>query len=86
MSTKSYVLIPYRLQDHNKVKQKVFSIVPERDNSVLEAKTTIFGRRYGLLDFIFLFLFNLKNMYAKSHIDQSCGGLPKLLFFTKGVC
>jgi hypothetical protein len=33
--------------------------VSERDSSVLEAKKTIFGCKYGLPDFIFLFLFEL---------------------------
>jgi hypothetical protein len=42
-----------------KVEEKVFSIAPKRDSSVSEAKKTIFGRRYGLPDFIFLFLFEL---------------------------
>jgi hypothetical protein len=42
-----------------KVKEKVFSTVPKRDSSVLDAKKTIFGRRYGLHDFIFLFLLEL---------------------------
>jgi hypothetical protein len=36
-----------------------FFTEPERDSSVLEAKKTIFGHRYGLPDFIFLFLFEL---------------------------
>jgi hypothetical protein len=38
------------------LKKKFFSIVPERYSSVLEAKKTIFGRRYGLPEFKFLFL------------------------------
>jgi hypothetical protein len=61
MSTKSYTLIPYRLRDHNIQSQtkSFFYSALERDSSVLEAKKTIFGRRYGLLDFIFLFLFEL---------------------------
>jgi hypothetical protein len=42
-----------------KVKQKVFSTVPERDSSVLEAKKTISGRKYWLPDFILMFLFEL---------------------------
>jgi hypothetical protein len=42
-----------------KVKEKVFSIVPERASSVSRAKKTIFGHKYGLPDFSFLFLIEL---------------------------
>jgi hypothetical protein len=42
-----------------KVKKKVFFTVPKRDSSLSGAKKTIFGRRYGLLDFTFLFLVEL---------------------------
>jgi hypothetical protein len=42
-----------------KVKEKIFSTVPKRDSSVLEAKKTILGHRYGLLNFTFLFLVEL---------------------------
>jgi hypothetical protein len=39
---------------------KSYTLIPYcLDISVLEAKKTIFGRRYGLPDFIFLFLFKL---------------------------
>jgi hypothetical protein len=36
-----------------------FSILLERYNSVVEVEKTIFGSRYGLLDFMFLFLVKL---------------------------
>src|SRR5450759_645560 len=39
-----------------RVEEKKFSIVPERHSSVLEAKKTIFGHRYGLPKLKFLFL------------------------------
>jgi hypothetical protein len=42
-----------------KVKKKFFSIALERYSSDLGGKETIFGRRYGLPDFTFLFLVEL---------------------------
>jgi hypothetical protein len=41
-----------------KVKEKVFPVSQE-GQQCLEAKKTIFGRRYGLPDFIFLLLVEL---------------------------
>jgi hypothetical protein len=55
-----------------KVEEKVFSTVPERDSSVLEAKKTIFRYRYGLPDLKFLFIVEL-------------GTCVQNLIFTKGV-
>jgi hypothetical protein len=74
MFSKSYILIPYRFRDHNVQSQtkSFFYTALERDNNVLEAKKTIFGSRYGLPDFIFLFLFEL-------------GTLVQNLIFTKVV-
>jgi hypothetical protein len=59
-----------------KIKEKVFSIALERDISGLEAKKSIFGCRYGLPCFIFLFLFVLGN---------SQGACVQNLIFTKVV-
>jgi hypothetical protein len=42
-----------------KSKKKLFSTMPERYSSVLGAKKTIFGLKYGMLDFTFLFLVEL---------------------------
>jgi hypothetical protein len=67
-----------------------FFTEPERDSSVLEAKKTIFGHRYGLPDFIFLFLFELDTCVQniiftkvvegcqKNHFLQ--GGMPKFTY------
>jgi hypothetical protein len=48
MPTKSYILIPYHLWDHN--------ILPKGDISLLGSKKTTFQSRYGMCLFGFLFL------------------------------
>jgi hypothetical protein len=55
-----------------KVEEKVFFQWPKRDNSVLEAKKTIFWHWHGLPDLRFLFIVEL-------------GTCVKNLIFTKGV-
>jgi hypothetical protein len=56
-----------------KVKKKFFSTMSERGNSVLEAKKIIFGCRYGLPYFIFLFLVELGTCVqnAEIHLQRS---------------
>jgi hypothetical protein len=56
-----------------------------RDSSVSWAKKTIFGHRYGLLDFTFLFLVELgtcvQNLTSTRGVD-----IEKKIIFHKGVC
>jgi hypothetical protein len=60
MSTKSYTLIPYRLRDHNVQSQtKSFFPLRPRGTTVFRRQKTNFRLRYGLPDFMFLFLFEL---------------------------
>jgi hypothetical protein len=71
----------------NKVKsnKKFFSTAPERDSSVLEAKKTIFGRRYGLLDFIFLFLLELGTCAPNLIFTKVVEGCQKFYFPQRGM-
>jgi hypothetical protein len=61
MSTKSYTLILYHLQDHNiqSLEKEVFFHVLEGYNNVLGAKKTIFSNRHGSMDSKLLFLCEL---------------------------
>jgi hypothetical protein len=68
-----------------KVKQKVFFHCTREGQQCFGGEKTIFGRRYGLPDFIFLFLFDLGTCVQKSHIHQSCEGLPKIYFLQRGI-
>jgi hypothetical protein len=73
-----------------KVKEKVFSTVPVRHSSVSGAKKTIFGRRYGLLDFTILFLVelgtcvqNLTSTRGVEHWEKNYfppGGMLKFIY------
>jgi hypothetical protein len=86
MSTKSYTLIPYRLRDHN-IQSQTKSFFPLRPRG-----TTVFWRpKKPFLDvdtgagLHILVLVWVRYMCAKSHIHQSCGGLPKTIFSARGV-
>jgi hypothetical protein len=82
MPSKSYTLVPYHLRDHKvQSKKKVFSSVPERYSSVLEAKKTIFGLRYGLPDFTFSFLVELGTCVQNLIFTK----VAKKIIFRKGV-
>jgi hypothetical protein len=59
--------------------------VPKRDSSVLEAKKTIFGRRYGLPDFIFLFSVELGTCMQNLIFTKVVKGLQKTIFH-QGAC
>jgi hypothetical protein len=59
--------------------------MPERDSSVLEAKKTIFGRRYGLPDFIFLFLFELGTCVQNLIFTKVLKGCQKNYFPQRGM-
>jgi hypothetical protein len=59
--------------------------VPERDSSVLEAKKTIFGRRYGLLDFIILFFFELGTCVKNLIFIKVVEGCQKNYFPQRGM-
>jgi hypothetical protein len=65
-----------------KVKQKD---LPERDNSVLEAKKTIFERKYGLLDFIFIFLFELGTCVHNLIFTKVVEGCQKNYFLQRDM-
>jgi hypothetical protein len=52
----------------------------KKDNSVLEDKKTIFGRRYGLLDFKFLFLVELHTCVQNLMFTKVVKGWQKNIF------
>jgi hypothetical protein len=68
-----------------KVKKKFFSIVPERYSSVSGAKKTIFGRRYGLPDFTFLFLVELGTCEQNLIFTEVVEGCQKNYFPQRGM-
>jgi hypothetical protein len=68
-----------------KVKKKFFSTVPERYSSVLRAKKTIFGHRYGLLDFTFLFLVELGTCGQNLIFTKVVEGCQKDYFPQRGM-
>jgi hypothetical protein len=68
-----------------KVKEKVFSTVPERYSSVSGAKKTIFGLRYGLLDFTFLFLVELRSFVKNLIFAKVVEGCQKNYFPQRGM-
>jgi hypothetical protein len=55
------------------------------NSSVSEAKKTILGCRYGLPDFIFLFLFELSTCVQNLIFTKVVEGCQKIIF-RKGVC
>jgi hypothetical protein len=59
--------------------------MPKRDSSVLEAKKTFFGRRYGLQDFIFLFLFELGTCVQNFIFTKALEGCQKNYFPQRGM-
>jgi hypothetical protein len=61
-----------------------FSTVPERYSSVLEAKKTIFGCRYGLLEFKFLFLGELGTCVQNLIFTKVVEGCQKNYFSQRG--
>ena len=65
------------------MKKKFFSTTSERDNNVLEAKITIWGCRYGLWDFIFLFIFELGTCLQNLIFTKVVEGCRKIIS-TKG--
>jgi hypothetical protein len=77
MSTKSYTLIPYHLQDHY-VQSQTKSNFPLclRGKQCFGGKKTIFGLHILILIWV-------RYMCEKSHIHQSCRGLPQKLFSAK---
>jgi hypothetical protein len=54
--------------------------MPKRDSNVLEAKRTIFGRRFGLPDFIFLFLVELGTCVKNHMFTKVIKGWQKIYF------
>jgi hypothetical protein len=87
MPTKSYTLILYRLRDHSVQSQtkSFFSTVPKRDSSVSEAKKIILGHRYGLPDFLFLFLFELATCVQNLIFTKVVEGCQKKYFPQRGM-
>jgi hypothetical protein len=61
------------------------SIALKRDNNVSEAKKTIFGCRYGLLDFIFLFLFELGTCVQNLIFTKVVEGCQRNYFLQRGM-
>jgi hypothetical protein len=59
--------------------------VPERYSSVSGAKKTIFGRRYGLPDFTFLFLFELGTCVQNLIFTKVVEGCQKNHFPQRGM-
>jgi hypothetical protein len=59
--------------------------MPKRDSSVLEAQKTIFGRRYGLPDFIFLFLVELDTCVQNLMFTKIIKGWQKIYFPPRGM-
>jgi hypothetical protein len=59
--------------------------MPKRYNSVLGAKKTIFGRRYGLPDFTFLFLVELGTCVQNLIFTKVVEGWQKKYFPQKGM-
>jgi hypothetical protein len=68
-----------------KVKQIFFSIVSKRYSSVLGAKKTIFGLRYGLPDFTFLFLVKLGTCVQNLIFTKVVEGCQKKYFLQRGM-
>jgi hypothetical protein len=68
-----------------KVKQFFFSTASERDNNVPEVKKTILRRRYGLPDFIFLFLFKLGTCVQNLIFTKVVEGCQKIIFRKRGM-
>jgi hypothetical protein len=68
-----------------KVKKKFFSTMSERGNSVLEAKKIIFGCRYGLPYFIFLFLVELGTCVQNLIFTTVVKGWQKNYFPPRGM-
>jgi hypothetical protein len=68
-----------------KVEEKVFSTVPERDSSVLEAKKTIFRHQYGLPDFKFLFIVELGTCVQTPIFTKGVEGCQKIYFPRRGM-
>jgi hypothetical protein len=84
MAIKSYIFIPYRLRDHN-VQSQIKSFFPlnPRGTAVFQRPKKPFldvdmGAGLHILVSIWV-----RYMCAKSHIHQSCGGLPKKIFLAK---
>jgi hypothetical protein len=57
----------------------------EKDSGVLEAKKTIIGCRYGLLDFIFLFLVELGTYVQNLIFTKVVKGWQKNYFPPRGM-
>jgi hypothetical protein len=87
MSTKSYTLIPYHLRDHN-VQSQTKSFFPLHLRGIAlfwRPKKTIFGCRYGLPDFIFLFLFELGTCVQNLIFTKAMEGCQKNYFPQRGI-
>jgi hypothetical protein len=59
--------------------------VPERYSNVSGAKKTIFGPRYGLLDFTFLFLVELGTCVQNLIFTKVVEGCQKIYFPERGM-
>jgi hypothetical protein len=59
--------------------------VPKRYSSVSGAKKTIFGRRYGFLDFTFLFLVELGTCMQNLIFTKVVEGCQKKYFLQRGM-
>jgi hypothetical protein len=67
------------------LKKKFFSIVHERDSSVLEAKKTILRRWYGLPDLKFLFIVELGTCVQNLIFTKGVEGCQKKYFPRRGM-
>jgi hypothetical protein len=67
-----------------KVKQKVFFHCAWEGQQCSEAKKTIFGRRYGLPDFTFLFVVELGTCEQNLRFTKVVEGCPNFFSSTKG--
>jgi hypothetical protein len=86
MPTKSYTLIPYRLRDNKVQSQKtVFFHCALEVQQCFGGQKTIFGLRYGLLDFTFLFLVELGTCVQNLIFTKVVEGCQKNYFPQRGM-
>jgi hypothetical protein len=85
MPIKSYTLIPYHLWDHNiQSWRKSFFHCAQEGQQGFGGQKNHFSASVWLARPQILVYSWVRYMYAKSHIHQRCGRLPKKLFSTKG--